>query len=319
MTTQQRDDDGLNDAWLQTEMHDLFLTRETGSALSQAALDGAIQTLKAGEPLSLPQAFDLLHQAQLGDMRIFGQMPVRATASPFIPSLGSAYIVSRRLCRDEQSSGVEIQHQQEAISVTFQSVLNSERWWSKDVLGFGVAARPMGRNVRTWKKNKESSGRAATSPEERETHGYRGRLYTLVARKAEVSPKAADKPGSTPPAFDDSSSVSKEDAGGTSPSAFDPPPSPTRSGSPPPRGSKRPRSSSAGGSMTAAADRCIAVGDIGIVQVWRPKSTSAYEPGPSTRILPINFSSSEGPTSPAPGSSSEFGGITSPSDRKSVV
>jgi hypothetical protein len=33
--------------------------------------------------------------------------------------------------------------------VTFQSILNSEIWWSP-VAGLGVVARPMGRSARAW-------------------------------------------------------------------------------------------------------------------------------------------------------------------------
>lgn len=343
----QRDDDGLNDAWLQTEMHDLFLARETTPALSQAALDDAIQTLKAGEPLSLPQAFDLLQQAQLDDMRILSQIPVRATASPFIPSLGSAYIVCRRLCRDDQTSAsLDAQQQQEAISVTFQSVLNSEVWWSKDVPGLGVAARPMGRNIRTWKKSKDKDAKADAGIE-RETHGYRGRLYTLVAKKSDPAEsklrqpqpaimtqpaKEAQLPSSAQPlaalsretsAVDSArlmgfvaqpttdtaavasafAPVKKEGGVGPIPATQEqpsspispsqaPPGSPTRSSSPT-RGSKRPRATT--GAQLGPNERCIAVGDIGIVQVWRPRS--AME-SPRGKVMPVTFSSQ--PASPAP-------------------
>lgn len=343
----QRDDDGLNDAWLQTEMHDLFLARETNTpALSQAALDDAIQTLKAGEPLSLPQAFDLLQQAQLGDMRIFGQIPVRATASPFIPSLGSAYIVCRRLCREDQTSAsLDAQQQQEAISVTFQSVLNSEVWWSKDVPGLGIAARPMGRNIRTWKKSKDKDAKADTGIE-RETHGYRGRLYTLVAKKSDPAEsklrptqpatmtqpkKETQLPAAAQPlaplsretgAVDSArhmgfvaqpteaaavasafAPVQKEVVVGPIPATQEqpsspispsqgPPGSPTRSGSPT-RGSKRPRATT--GAQLGPNERCIAVGDIGIVQVWRPRSATE---SPRGKMLPVTFSSQ--PASPAP-------------------
>lgn len=310
-------EEGLNEAWLQSEMHDLFLSRETGTSLSSAALDEAINTLKVGEPLSLPQAFDLLHQAQLGDMRIFGQMPVRATASPFIPSLGSAYIVSRRLCRDDQSSSsVDPQHQAEAISVTFQSILNSEVWWSKDVLGFGVAARPMGRNVRTWKKpprDRPPEGGAAspTEPQRSETHGYRGRLYTLVARKTEL-PNAvrarAEAAGGAPSAAAapqvveqqqllaaaaQQAAQQQQQQTGFAPVAQQQqptsgPPSPTRSTSPT-RASKRPRGSSGSGvpGSVGQSERYIAVGDIGIVQVWRPRAS--FEPPRTPAAGPPQF------------------------------
>lgn len=314
-------EEGFNDAWLQSEMHDLFLSRETGTSLSSAALDEAIKILKKGDPLSLPQAFDLLHQAQLGDMRIFGQMPVRATASPFIPSLGSAYIVSRRLCRDDQSSsGVDAQHQAEAISVTFQSILNSEVWWSRDVLGFGVAARPMGRNIRTWKKSRERHPEGgAASPTElqrSEAHGYRGRLYTLVARKTELpnavraraeaasgapssatSPQSVDQQQLLAAAAQQAAQQQQQaSAGGFVPVAqpqqpTSGPPSPTRSTSPT-RASKRPRGGSGSGAPggSGQSERYIAVGDIGIVQVWRPRAP--FEPprtpaaGPPYRVDP---------------------------------
>jgi len=164
---------------------------QLGTMMTGQELEAAMSTLKRGEMLSLPLAFDVLYQAQLGDMRIFTLLPVRSTASPFLPALGSAYAVNRKLGRDDQPPETE-EGPPEAISVTFQSVLNSEVWWSHDVPGLGVAARPMGRNVRTFKKSKADEPAAAR--QQAESHGYRGRLYTLVARKRDESPGVAQPP-----------------------------------------------------------------------------------------------------------------------------
>ncbi|KAJ8610692.1 hypothetical protein CTAYLR_005685 [Chrysophaeum taylorii] len=53
----------------------------------------------------------------------------------------------------------------------------------------------MGRSVRTWKKSKESKQEADTT---KELHGYRGRLYSLVAKKQVAAEGAAAAKGDEP-------------------------------------------------------------------------------------------------------------------------
>lgn len=138
-----------------------------------------------GEPLALPVVFELLLALRAEDPATLDALPRRASASPLAPGAALAYVVCRRLCRPCDVDAAAAAGEGRGISVTFQSILNSEIWWAP-AGGLGVAARPMGRSARAWVEAGENGGTARTS---RSTpHGYRGRLYSLVARSDEPMP-----------------------------------------------------------------------------------------------------------------------------------
>ncbi|KAJ8598743.1 hypothetical protein CTAYLR_010089 [Chrysophaeum taylorii] len=130
-------------------------------------LMGALAGLKRSKPLKMCEAFALLRAVAQDDPRV--GLPVRSQASPLVPSRGMYYVVRRRGAQSE-ARPKNIRASPDAVKVAFQSVLNAEAWWSGDV---GVVSRPMSR------------GRRQAEDEAGADHGYRGRMYTLVARASE--------------------------------------------------------------------------------------------------------------------------------------
>lgn len=127
----------------------------------------ALAGLKRSQPLKMFEAFAVLKAVAQDDPRV--GLPTRSYASPLVPSRGMYYVVRRK--SSVGGDGVEkpkkLHNSPDAVKVAFQSVLNAEAWWDGDV---GVVSRPMSRGFRG-----ESGG----------DHGYRGRMYTLVARSGE--------------------------------------------------------------------------------------------------------------------------------------
>lgn len=219
------------EAWFHTEFTQIFGADEPED--EAARLETALATLQTRhDPLDPAQSFLLLHAVRTGRANVVRRFPVRATASPFLPSEGPVYIVSPRLAswsraqeaqRDEPAAepnaarnspstqqpfvpvlvpvqppqpqpdqptsshtiirSTQMQPQLAAsapgtsaptaakdktsIPVSFQSILNSELWWSPKRLGEGVASRPMSR-VRAHRDTKTARNQ--------DDHGYRGRM-----------------------------------------------------------------------------------------------------------------------------------------------
>mmetsp|Transcript_9573 Transcript_9573/g.30634 ORF Transcript_9573/g.30634 Transcript_9573/m.30634 type:complete len:713 (+) Transcript_9573:122-2260(+) len=136
-------------------------------------LMGALAGLKRSKPLKMCEAFALLKAVAQDDPRV--GLPVRSQASPLVPSRGMYYVVRRKAGSSTLGSTGEarpknLRSSPDAVKVAFQSVLNAEAWWCGDV---GVVSRPMSRGRRL------ADGGGEEPPD---THGYRGRMYTLVAR-----------------------------------------------------------------------------------------------------------------------------------------
>ena len=99
------------------------------------------------EPAPLADVFHALLALRAESPVALEGLPRRPSASPLAPARSLSYVVCRRLCR---AGDVEDRATAPSdISVTFQSILNSEIWWSP-VAGLGVVARPMGRSARAW-------------------------------------------------------------------------------------------------------------------------------------------------------------------------
>lgn len=134
--------------------------------------------------MTQPQAFELLQCFRHNDCRVLGKLPVRATASPLTPSCCTSYVVCKRLCDATSVDGGGA----DAIAVSFQSILNSDVWWSPQKPNEGVASRPMSRTTRcaarTTKVGCETSDSSECGSDggKPQSHGYRGRMYTLVGR-----------------------------------------------------------------------------------------------------------------------------------------
>lgn len=198
--TEMIEDLGGDDCWIGSEFDDILVTQTTPPEIAtspkhltaaaaaarskdrmrRSALDESFELLNRSEPLELPRAFELLQSFRCNDSRALGRLAVRSTGSPLVPSKGTSYVVCRRLC-DATST---ISPDTEAIPVSFQSILNSDVWWSASRPGEGVASRPMSRGTRAPAKSGRDDVASTSSSEERQsqTHGYRGRMYTLVAR-----------------------------------------------------------------------------------------------------------------------------------------
>lgn len=180
--------DDLTDDWLGSELADILVGTPTGRS---DALDASIEALAKSEPLDMERAFELLQCLRNNDGRILGRLPVRATASPLTPAQCTSYVVCRRLC-DANASAPD----GESIAVSFQSILNSEVWWSPSdkYRNEGVASRPMSRCTRpgargTSKSASDNSSNEGDSADGRQlSHGFRGRMYTLVARAPGAAP-----------------------------------------------------------------------------------------------------------------------------------
>lgn len=116
--------------------------------------------LRRAQPLSADEAFLAARCAS----EAFVDLPVRENASPLPTGKRVIAYAVRRGC---ESAKKRARHSDSEIAVTFQSVKNAEVHW---VGTLGVASRPMSRC------------RARSAPGDRASHGYRGRMYTLVTR-----------------------------------------------------------------------------------------------------------------------------------------
>ena len=136
----------------------------------------SLNLIAGGRQVSLPRVYELmtLVASAEGPPELLERLCVRPTASPFpamAPGVDDAYyfVVGGKRSAAERAAakggggggggGDDVV----MVSVSFQSVLNSEVWWATPARG--VASRPMSRTSR--------GGRG-------DVHGYKGRLYTMV-------------------------------------------------------------------------------------------------------------------------------------------
>ncbi|KAK7254423.1 amino acid transmembrane transporter [Aureococcus anophagefferens] len=184
------DDDGTISSKASGEVSNLSSSSKTVSDLSSSSktvsaddalpddaelpadVSGAIaafQRFEHGEGrFSLEEAFKILELVHQRDRRVLDKVEVRPTASP-VRDLGAhAYLMARSGKRG-RTCGAEVS----GFAVTFQSVHNSELWFPTDGGDVGVASRPMARSARRAKGGEHGGG---------VSHGYRGRMYTLVER-----------------------------------------------------------------------------------------------------------------------------------------
>lgn len=167
------------------------------SGFDTESIEGALIALTRSEPLEMSQAFELLQCFRSNDRRALGRLPVRSTASPLTPSSCMSYVVCKRLCDASSTMHAELAKGEDSIPVSFQSILNSDVWWSaSDAFpGEGVASRPMSRSTRgnpragRCSDTSSSEGDLGSDPgssggqkQSTHSHGFRGRMYTLVAR-----------------------------------------------------------------------------------------------------------------------------------------
>lgn len=172
-------------------------TKQDPSGFNNEAIEEAIVGLTQSEPLELSLAFELLQSFRSNDPRALGRLPVRSTASPLTPSACMSYVVCKRLCDASSTVSAELAKGEDSIPVSFQSILNSDVWWSASEAypGEGVASRPMSRSTRCNPRagrcsdTSSSEGDLGSDPgssggqkQATHSHGYRGRMYTLVAR-----------------------------------------------------------------------------------------------------------------------------------------
>jgi len=203
----------MSDEWLGSELADILVASMTppgavsglgsaglgvsspsGRGQEAGSLETTVEALSRSEPLEMERAFELLQSFRSNDGRVLGRLPVRATASPLVPSACTSYVVCKRLCDVSSSVAVE---GVESIPVSFQSILNSDVWWSPHPrhANEGVASRPMSRSTRGGPRGKSPDIASSSSSEDAEpkSHGYRGRMYTLVARPPGAQPSRPPK------------------------------------------------------------------------------------------------------------------------------
>ena len=175
------DDDGTISSKASGEVSDLSSSSKTAVSADDAPPDdaelpadvsgaiAAFQRFEHGEGrFSLEEAFKILELVHVRDRRVLDKVEVRPTASP-VRDLGAhAYLMARSGKRG-RTCGAEVS----GFAVTFQSVHNSELWFPTDGGDVGVASRPMARSARRAKGGEHGGG---------VSHGYRGRMYTLVER-----------------------------------------------------------------------------------------------------------------------------------------
>lgn len=171
---EEKDDFSEDDCLVQTSSQDPNLSTSSGSSCggdddsSEDAVARALAGLSKARPLKLSEAYELVCAVAQDDARVKG-LPTRSQASPLVPSRGMFYVVKRRCVKDEGARPKSLRSSPDAVKVAFQSVLNAEAWWEGD---FGVVSRPMSR------------GRRHVSQDVGD-HGFRGRMYTLVARASD--------------------------------------------------------------------------------------------------------------------------------------
>ena len=181
----------------------LMMKRQSSSELvpsrqvyTTGLIEAGIAALGRSEPMDPAQAFALLQCLRFNDPRVMGKLAVRPTASPLIPESAMSYVVCRRLC----DARTKVESKEESIPVSFQSILNSEVWWGTDdkFTGEGVASRPMSRCTRSGMRsgsNRHSDSEDSSQDGQRQrkeqtaVHGFRGRMYTLVAKMEQQSSK----------------------------------------------------------------------------------------------------------------------------------
>ena len=141
-------------------------------------LESGLLGLRKSEPLAPEVAFALLGALRFpsaGNEWLSSRLLARPTASPLTPEVAQSYVVCRRLC--DASSALP---KGSEIPVSFQSVLNSEVWWSNE--NEGLASRPMSRISRPSIRGASSNKSSDSEESAKSLHGFRGRIYTLVAK-----------------------------------------------------------------------------------------------------------------------------------------
>ena len=103
-------------------------------------------------------------------------MPCRSSASPIDRRIRAFYVGSAKAPCTRS-----LEDEANEISVQFQSIANSELWWSNYVQEgnrLGIVARHMSRRTRV--QNPKRSARDGTGCTHEKVHGYQGRWFSLV-------------------------------------------------------------------------------------------------------------------------------------------
>ena len=146
---------------------------EASIATEARSLDESIAAVArfGGSEPTMEQVFDVLRLVHAKDGRALGRLEVRPSASPVVDVGDHAYVVLKA-GKKRRAAGLP-----PGFAVTFQSVHNSEHWFPPGGGDLGVACRPMARSARRVEAS------------QREAHGYRGRLYVLVAKEPPGGPR----------------------------------------------------------------------------------------------------------------------------------
>mmetsp|Transcript_64592 Transcript_64592/g.145702 ORF Transcript_64592/g.145702 Transcript_64592/m.145702 type:complete len:826 (+) Transcript_64592:169-2646(+) len=164
---------------------------EQADSLERPRLDKYFFKLPHHRPLSKELAFEILT-----NVSIMPDAPSRPSASPFDRRFNFAYVGASKTPANLQRGPEDAANE---ISVSFQSIANSEPWWSQHVhdgMRLGIVARHMSRRSRvqgggTWLHNGagprgRQGGQGRNGGKEVELHGYQGRWFCIVQAPAHL-------------------------------------------------------------------------------------------------------------------------------------
>lgn len=141
------------------------------SAVQGAPTERTLLELPKDRALTKEVAFQLLAQGT----KVLPNVPCRASASPIDRRIPAFYVSSIKAPAGRAEEDIDNE-----ISVQFQSIANSELWWSNyvhDGNRLGIVARHMSRRTRIQRKVGADNTVANGGDE---LHGYQGRWFCLV-------------------------------------------------------------------------------------------------------------------------------------------
>jgi hypothetical protein len=136
----------------------------------------------SSSPSNLGVSFEFCAPPSLLGTKVLKEVPCRASASPIDRRFNAFYVSSFKTPAGRDAEDVDNE-----ISVQFQSVANSELWWSNlvhDGNRLGIVARHMSRRTRVQRKPSsvasDSSLHHLSRRGEEQLHGYQGRWFCLI-------------------------------------------------------------------------------------------------------------------------------------------